>query len=333
MLALLLVACVAVDPAVHSLDGQAFGTTWSVRWLGEAASEEEVAGAVTGVLTEIDLRLSSWRADSELSAIRDGHGQVPVSTETAFVVAEALALAAATEGAFDPTVEPLMEVWGFRGPPRQAAPTDAELEAARARVGWRKVTTGWDERGQPWVDGGGTALDLSAIAKGHAVDRVSNALSGLGVASHLVEIGGEVRAHGEGPRGAWRVGVDEPAEGLAPGASVLAVVGLVNAAMATSGNYRSFRVVDGREVVHIMDPRSGGPARGEIASVSVIAPDCRTADGWATALMVLGATEGLAAVEARPDLDALWVLATEEGWRQVASSGMTRWRLDADPAR
>lgn len=315
-------------PVLHELRGEALGTTWSVKWLGDRPSEAEADAAIRGALAEVDQRMSSWRQDSELSAIRAAGGPVAVSEETAEVIAAALALAQATGGAFDPTVEPLMEVWGFRKERREHAPTDAEVEAARARVGWWKVRLDRAD-GRPTVDGGGTALDLSAIAKGHAVDRVSHALSALGAADQLVEVGGEVRAHGAGPAGPWRLGVDRPEEGLAPGAELAAVVELVNASLATSGNYRSVRELDGQRVVHTMDPRTGRPYASAVASASVVAPDCRTADGWATALMVLGEAEGLAAIEARPDLEALLLVSTPDGFREVRSSGMAA-RLAGD---
>lgn len=317
----------APTPALHELRGEALGTTWSVKWTGDRPAEADADAAIRRALAEVDQRMSSWRSDSELSAIRAASGPVVVSEETAFVVDAALELAHATGGAFDPTVEPLMELWGFRGKHREHAPTDEEIDAARARVGWDKVRLDRAD-GRPRVDGGGTALDLSAIAKGHAVDRVSHALSALGAADQLVEVGGEVRAHGRGPAGAWRLGVDRPEEGLAPGESLAAVVELVNASLATSGNYRNVYEVDGVRVVHTMDPRTGRPYASNVASASVVAPDCRTADGWATALMVLGETAGLAAIEARPDLEALLIVSGPDGYRPVRSSGMDARLLD-----
>ena len=178
---------------------------------------------------------------------------------------------------------------------------------------------------------GGTALDLSAIAKGHAVDRVANALSALGAADQLVEVGGEVRAQGSGSEGPWRLGIDRPtrpdAPPRAPGADLYAVVRLANAGLATSGNYRNRYDLDGRAVVHTMDPRTGQPFDSPVLSASVIAPDCRTADGWATALMVLGEA-GLTLVEARPDLEALLLVDDgQSGLAERATAGFGAWLL------
>lgn len=291
--------------------------------MGSEASEPAVGEAVRAVLARVDERMSTWRDDSELAAVRRGPGPVRVSPETASVVEAALHLARETDGAFDPTVQPLMELWGLHGEPRTELPTVDEIAAVMTRVGHHRVQLASDSRG--WtVDAGGAALDLSAIAKGHGVDAVSQHLSGLGLIEHYVEIGGEVRAHGRGPAGgAWRVGIDVPEEGSVPGRRFAAVVGLVNGALATSGNYRNAYEVDGQRVVHTMDPREGRPAVSDAASVSVVAPDCRTADGWATALMVLGTERGLAMVEARPELEALILQLDGPDFVQRASSGMS----------
>lgn len=336
MALLALAACgasVSVDPAttrspvaaesLNEVRGEALGTTWMVKWVGQPGAE--VKPVVERVLADVDRQMSTWRDDSELAAIRAADGPVVVSEETAFVVREALSLAEATGGAFDPTVQPLMELWGLHGAKREAPPTDDELASVLASVGWARVAVGRDEAGLPTVDSGGTALDLSAIAKGHAVDRISEALSGLHLPDHLVEVGGEVRAMGSGPKGPWRLGVDRPEEGLAPGQKLAAVATLTNVGMATSGNYRNTYEVDGVKVVHTLDPRTGRPALGTVASATVLAPDCRSADGWATALMVLGADQGMPLIEARPELEALLLVSEQGGFKQVRSTGLDPW--------
>ncbi|MCB9681296.1 MAG: FAD:protein FMN transferase [Alphaproteobacteria bacterium] len=314
-------------PAYQQLEGEALGTSWHVQWsAAPRATAAAVEVAVVDALRQVDEAMSTWRDDSDLARVRAGHGPVVVREETADVVRAGLALAEATGGAFDPTVQPLVELWGFHGAPRTTWPTDAELDAARAQVGWDRVGLGRDGQGLPVVDAAGTALDLSAIAKGHAVDRVGLALSALGVADWFVEVGGEVRAAGASPRGTpWRVGIDAPNGAHDPGAELVATVDLANAALATSGNYRQRYRVDGREVHHTLDPRTGLPAASPVLSASVVAPDCQTADGWATALMVLGPEQGLPLIEARPELDAWLVVEDGRGRRAVASSGMNRW--------
>lgn len=312
-------------PTWHRMAGEVFGTTFHLTWSGPAP--EAVEPAVLAALERVDARMSSWRPDSELSAIRQGPSVVVVSEETADVVRDALALAEATDGAFDPTVEPLMELWGFRGTRRSAPPTEAEIEAARAQVGWHRVEV-FRHGGLPLVDAHGTALDLSSIAKGHGVDVVAHTLATLGSADHLVEIGGEVRVAGEGPRGLWTLAVEAPAPG-GTDASTAGVLAISNLGLASSGNYRNGYELEGERVVHTMDPRTGRPRRSDVLATTVLAPDTRTADGWATALMVLPLAEGQAAIEARPELEALWVQVVEGERHVVYSSGMPRV---ADPS-
>lgn len=316
-------------PELRRLHGQAFGTTWQVSWTG-AVDEAAVTAAVTEALETVDAAMSTWRDDSELMAVREGDGPVRVSAETAEVVRRGLALAEATGGAFDPTVQPLVEMWGFHGTPRAAWPTDDELAAARAQVGWERVQVRHDAAGAATVDAGGTALDLSAIAKGHGVDRVAHAVAALGAVDVFVEIGGEVRTFGRSPRGTpWVVGVERPKAGGVPGRDLVATVAVSNAALATSGNYRTAFALDGRTVHHTLDPRTGLPSAARVLSASVLAPDCATADGWATALMVLGADAGLPLIEARPELEAWLVVPGEEGPVSVGTTGFSA-RLVSD---
>lgn len=305
----------------HQLSGEAFGTTWNVTWLGEAPSEALARAEIDAVLHAADRQMSTWRSDSELEAVRRGSGAVVVSEATADVVRAALELASQTGGAFDPTVQPLMEFWGFHGTPRASWPTEDAIDTARQGIGWQKVVLARDVEARPTVDAGGTALDLSAIAKGDAVDRVSLVLSQLGAADHLVEIGGEVVARGHNPRGtAWTLGVDLPVSKGREGYA--AHVRLTNHGLATSGNYRNVRRVGDRVVGHSIDPRTGVPTQTDVVSASVVAPDCRTADGWATALMVLGADEGLALLASEPDVHAWLMVQDEEG--AVTSRGSER---------
>ena len=302
---LLVAGCTSTPTASASLraGGQAFGTTWHVSWLG-GVQPAVVEPALQEVFERIDRSMSSWRPDSEIARLAGTSGKALISEPLFEVVSDALAVAAASGGAFDPTVEPLLELWGFRDGVVEAAPTDAEVEQALQSVGWQRVDLERDGMGRPWLDLAGTKLDLSGIAKGYAVDRASEALSALGVASHLVEVGGEVRAHGTGPRGSWVVGVEMPDGSVAPGEAFAARVPVVNRAVATSGDYRNVRWVNGVAVAHTMNPSTGRPVATDVLSASVTASTCQAADAWATALRVLGADAGMALVDARPDLEA-----------------------------
>jgi FAD:protein FMN transferase len=333
LFALLLVGCSDGPPetrtqeALQHLQGKAFGTTWSVKWIG--AADPKVEGAIIAALEAVDAGMSTWRDDSELMRVRRGPGPVAVGEDTHFVVREALALAETTGGAFDPTVQPLMAFWGFLGEPRASWPTSAQLGAVREQVGYAKVTLGEPEAGSFTIDAGGTSLDLSAIAKGHAVDRVSMVLSDLGYRQHFVEIGGEVRGRGAGPSGdGWVVGVDQPVSGSTPGAHFAALFRLRDRSMATSGNYRNRVKVGDKPIGHTLDPRTGLPVDTKVKSVTVLAPDCRTADALATALMVLGPDEGLRLIEATEEVEAMILVETSAGQRERVSSSLSLHRLN-----
>lgn len=277
--------------------GGTMGTEYHVTVAGLTAPEQAEAAqaAVEAALESVNAKMSTYLPDSELSRFNrhDSTEPFPVSAETAEVFRVALEVAALSGGAFDPTVGPLVNAWGF-GPDSPAAPpSEAEAAALRGRVGWEKVSVGADNTLSKTR--GDVYCDLSAVAKGHAVDRASAALEVMGLTRHMVEVGGEVRARGTNPGGRpWRIGVERPAP---VGRSAQEVVLLRDAALATSGDYRNFQEVGGVRVSHTMDPRAGGPVSHNLASASVIHESCAWADAFATALMVLGPEEGLAFAE------------------------------------
>jgi len=311
---------------VLHLEGRALGTGWRAEIvLGETPDPGRVSGlraAIEAVLDRVDRGMSTWREDSEIARFnRDGDASVALSAETRRVVGAALDMARDSGGAFDPTVGPLVALWGFGAHAATRAPGQGELARARSRVGWQKLE--WDESGRLVRRAPGVELDLSALAKGYAVDAVVAELGAARSSGLLVEIGGEVRTSGAKPGGLpWRVGIERPeAEALEE------VVELRGVALATSGDYRQQRLVDGRRVTHVIDPRTGRPVDRGVASASVIAPTCMEADAVATALMVLGSDAGLAWVEERPWLDAMLLVREGDGeLRRVSSSGWGRWR-------
>lgn len=310
------------EPVFFQTGGQALGTTWSVKWTG-TPTVEAVDELAAEVLASVDKQMSTWRKDSELQQVRDGSGPVGVSAETASVTRSALELAKATGGAFDPTVQPLMELWGFhRSTPLESMPTDEQVATALGQMGWNKVTVAQSADG--WtIDAAGTALDLSAIAKGDASDRVAAALQQAGATQWMVEVGGEVAVKGGGPRGTgWRLAVDEPTVDSQPGEDLIGVLTVTDHGIATSGNYRNRRSTGDKSWGHTMDPRVGRPVPTPVLSASVIAPTTRQADGLATAMMVLGPDEGLAEIERRPGVEAILLVADgEKGWQVRQSSG------------
>lgn len=284
-----------------TIAGAAMGTTYRVTVVSDAGGGQgpsAVEAEVRRVLERIEGRMSHYRPDSELSRFNRARTVEPrqMSGETLKVVAEALAVGRASGGAFDVTVGPLVDAWGF-GPPGRApaAPDAAGLAALRTRVGSGllevDLAASTLRKRRPDM-----ALDLSAIAKGYAVDAVAARLAERGFGDHLVEIGGELRASGGNERGGpWRVAVERPF----PGAEAQRIVSLTDAAIATSGDYRNHYDLDGARVSHTVDPRTGRPVTHGPLSVSVIAERCSLADARSTALNVLGPDEGYALAVAR----------------------------------
>lgn len=292
-----------------ALAGETMGTTYSVKLsnLPPSMTREALQRAVDETLAEVNRQMSTYRDDSEISRFNayDGADWFSVSPETARVVADAIRVSQDTGGAFDPTVGPLVDLWSF-GADRQQhrVPTDAQIATIRERVGYQNVAV----RDAPPALKKQTPdlrLDLSAIAKGHAVDLVAELLKNEGVEGFLVEIGGETRVGGTKADGQpWVLGIEAPVVGAR---SLWRKVPLVDGSLATSGDYRNFFDEAGRRYSHMIDPRTGEPTDHAIASVSVLERNCAQADALATALCVMGPEEGYAfAVEHR--VAALFIL-------------------------
>ncbi len=300
LLALALVGACAPSPALETLSGRTMGTTWSVKLLRPPGMAR--AALQAGIQAEVDrvvAQMSHWQADSDLGRYnRAGAGRWQVLPEEFFTVLEhALALAADTGGAYDPTVGPLVNLWGF-GPGSQGprVPDPAAIEAARARVGWQRVEL--DAATRRVLQPGGVELDLSAIAKGFGTDQIARYLDRQGVQAYLVDISGELRARGRRPDGHdWQVAIERPGAAAGPVAAadeVERVIALREQSIATSGDYRHFLADGGRRYSHHIDPRTGWPVAQRIASVTTVADDCMRADATGTAIMVLGPEQGLA---------------------------------------
>jgi thiamine biosynthesis lipoprotein len=294
------------------LRGEAMGTTWTVKVAGEAldpSASDRALNAITDALDNVNTSMSTYRDDSDLSRFNRHPAQQAFQAPAPLltVIDEALRISKLTDGAFDITVSPLVDAWGFGPQGQQEPPNEDTLAAIATRVGWSKLTRQGDTLVKSHDD---LHCDLSAIAKGFAVDNVINALVALGHKDLLVEVGGEISARGTNRRHQpWRLGIEVPTSDTR---EVFAVVSLQDHAMATSGDYRNFYETDGVRRSHTIDPRTGHPVDHTLASVTVIHPSGMTADGWATALMVLGEEQGRALAE-REGLAAHFIVRTQEG--------------------
>ena len=284
---------------ILTFSGPTMGSTWSAKALPHTASRNlELESEIQRVLDTVIEQMSTWEAHSDISRFNDapaGSWQ-ELPAEFFAVLACAMEVAEQSGGAYDPTIGPLVNLWGF-GPTgkRSTLPSADEIEKEAARCGWRRLHLDREQRRmqQP----GSAYIDLSAIAKGFAVDLISSRAKALGCVSYLVEVGGELRGFGLKPDGGpWWVELEEPFASADMQRSLVALHGL---SVATSGNYRRYFDADGRRYAHTIDPRTGYPLSHELASVSVLHESCMLADAWSTALYVLGPEEGLALAAAR----------------------------------
>lgn len=322
--ALLLAGCGSPpsDPVVF--DGLTMGTTYTVKVTPPlAADRAQLARDIAAILDDVDARMSTYQPDSELSRLNAAAttDPVPVSADLAEVIATALDVSRLSDGAFDITVGPVVNLWGFGpgGRPRQV-PDDAELEAARARIGWQRLEL---DPAAPSLRRGAPEmyLDLSGIAQGFGAGRVARHLEQAGMHNFMVDVSGEIVARGTTPRGEpWRIGIERP---VAQQGVVERVVVLRDTAMATSGDYRNYFEEDGVRFSHLIDPATSRPVTHRLASVSVLDPDPTRADALATALMILGPERGWD-VALRGNVPALFIMRTDTGFEE-------RWTPPLDP--
>ncbi len=322
MLACLLAACApgTAEPGLESyaFRGATMGTYYAVKVAAAGLSEArlaEVRAIIEGELEDVNSKMSTWVEESELSLF-NRHAETTlfeVSSSTFEVVSAALEVAEITGGAYDVTVGPLVNAWGFGAKGDLPGPSDEEIRRLVDSVGYAKLELDADASALR-KQRGDLYCDLSSIAKGYAVDRVAEALLAAGFDDVWVEVGGEVRAAGRNAEGrVWRLGIERP--NLKPGA-LQRIVPLDGAAVATSGDYRNYRELNGARISHIIDPRTGWPVHHRLASVSVVHPRCMIADALATALMVLGPDEGRELAR-RENLAVLFLVREGEDYREI----------------
>ena len=303
--ALALAACATQPPMRETLlSGQTMGSAWTVKIAGELpASADELRAGVQARFEEVNIALSTYRADSALSRFNaDDSGQwVDIDPELGEVLAYALELAELSGGAYDITVGPLVNLWGFGpDPSMRRVPDAAAIEAARARVGWNKVEVDASKRRARKAPG--VRVDLSSLGKGRGVDRVAGYLDSRGVSNYLVDLSGKLRARGTNVhRESWRVAVEAPEPDVTSGRPRFEpeLVVLRNESVATAGDYRRFFEIDGRHYSHIIDPRTGWPVAHSTISASAIAPGCMEADALATVFMAMAPADAIALANRR----------------------------------
>lgn len=316
-------SCSRVSPEIV-VAGPTMGTTYSVKVVApdQDIDAYELRQLIDASLRRVDETMSGYREDSEISRFNalDSTDWFEVSPELVHVIAASLEVSAASGGAFDVTVTPVVKAWGFGASdgPSTALPDESTLAELRARVGYEKLHA----RASPPAlrkDESSLTVDLNAIAPGFAVDMIAAQLTSRGIANYMIDVGGEIRAGGRNAKGdRWRIAVESPKE---PESAPVAVIGLDDSALATSGEYRNGYWRDGVRYSHTIDPRTGHPIHSSAASVVVIHPHAMYADAWATAMNVLGTEAGLTLAE-RLQISAMFVVEKGDELAIEASDGM-----------
>lgn len=301
-------------------EGFVFGTMYKITYQSKENLKEEIETE----LRKVDNSLSPFNKRSVITRIND-NTDLSADSMLVYVYNMARSISEETQGAYDITVAPLVNAWGF-GFKTQAFPDSAKIDSLRRVVGYRKIRLtpeGKFEKRDPRV-----MLDCSSIAKGFGVDCVARLLESKGIRNFMVEIGGEVVVKGENPKmEKWRIGINRPVDdSLAVNQELQTVLEITDAGMATSGNYRNFYYKDGKKYAHTIDPRTGYPVQHNILSSTVIADNCAKADAYATAFMVLGLDSAKIICNAHPELDAYFIYEDKEGkLRTYSTEGMRKY--------
>ena len=286
--------------------GMVFGTVYHFTYQSDKNLKKEIEAE----LAKVDASLSPFNKSSIITAV-NMNKEVTVNKMFGDVFSLAMKISDSTDGAFDITVAPLVNAWGF-GFKHGEMPDRHKVDSLKALVGYKKVNLvdGHITKTDPRI-----MLDCSSIAKGYGCDIVAKHLSSKGIDNYMVEIGGEIVTRGiNEKRLPWKIGVTKPTDdSLSVNQEIQTIINVTDKAMATSGNYRNFYYKNGKKYAHTIDPSTGYPVQHNILSSTVIADDCATADAYATAFMVMGLEKAKAVLARHPELMAYFILAGDKG--------------------
>lgn len=303
----------------NSVSGLVFGTVYKITYQHDGDLKPEIEAE----LKRFDLSLSPFNDSSVISRINRNEELV---TDSFFqnCFNRSMEISRETKGAFDITIAPLANAWGF-GFKKGTFPDSLMIDSLLQITGYDKVKL---EDGKVIKQDPRTMLSCSAVAKGYSVDVVAHLLDKKGIKNYMVDIGGEVVVKGKNPQNnLWRIGINKPIDdSLAVKQDIQVVLELTDIGMATSGNYRNYYYKDGKKYAHTIDPRTGYPVQHSILSSTVIAEDCMTADALATSFMVMGLEEAEAFCKANPKIDAYFIYSGEDGeFKTYYTEGMRRY--------
>lgn len=298
------------QPPFRTDEGVVFGTIYKITY----QSDEDLHKEIKSALQEVDNSLSPYNPNSIITRIN--HNQdTTLNAHFTHVFNLSENVSRLTEGAFDITIAPLVNAWGF-GFKHSIEIDSMTIDSLRRFIGYDKIRL---ENGKMIKQDERLMLDCSSVAKGYGVDIVAKTLSDKGVKNYMVDIGGEVVLKGKNARmKKWRIGINKPIEdSLSVNQELQTILEITDIGMATSGNYRKFYYKDGKRYAHTIDPRLGYPVQHNILSATVIAKDCTTADAYATAFMVMGLEKATAFCKAHPELEAYFICTAQGGGYEI----------------
>lgn len=304
----------------YTVNGLIFGTVYNITYQYDGDLKAEIDEG----LKRFDGSLSPFNDTATITRINRNEDIVP-DTFFTNVFRRSMEISKETNGAFDITVAPLANAWGF-GFKKGAFPDSAMVDSLLEITGYTKVNL--SEEGKVVKQDERMMLSCSAVAKGYAVDVIAQFLAKKSIKNFMVDIGGEIVARGENPKkDLWRIGINKPVDdSLSINQELQTVLNVTDVGIATSGNYRNFYYRDGKKYAHTIDPRTGYPVQHNILSATVVAKDCMSADAYATAFMVMGLEEAERFADAHPDIDACFIYTDENGELQTYyTKGMERF--------
>lgn len=308
------------NPPYQTDNGLVFGTVYKITY----QSPHNLHDSIKAELDKVNRSLSPFAEGSIISRINDNDPEVRPDSMFLAVYQLARTISADTHGAFDITVAPLVNAWGF-GFEKSSGIDSLPIDSLRSLVGMEQV---FFDGEQIIKTDSCVKLDCSAIAKGYGCDVVAACFDRQGIRNYMIEIGGEIVVKGMNPKqGLWTIGINKPIEdSLAQQTELQTILKVTDMGMATSGNYRNFYYRDGKKYAHTIDPRTGYPVQHSILSATVLAPDCATADAYATSFMVMGLDSALAVCDRHPELQGYFIYADSTGAFAVKhSKGFEQW--------
>lgn len=302
----------------QEINGSIFGTIYSIKY----QSAEDIQQEVTNELNRFDYSLSPFKETSIISKVNRNE-EVELDTLFTNVFNRSLEISRISEGAFDITVAPLVNAWGF-GFKQGDFPDSLAVDSLLRYTGFNRIQliNGKIIKEDPEI-----ILNASAIAKGYAVDIIGDLLERKGIQNYMIDIGGEILAKGVNSKNeSWRIGINKPVDdALSTNQELELILKLKNKALATSGNYRNFYIKDGKKYAHTIDPKTGFPVQHNILSATVLADDCMTADALATTFMVVGYEKAIELLKNLPSVEACFILGeTQDKYKLEMTEGFKK---------